>query len=62
MATSFKTYHVSYFNALRAYIESIDTIENIRAITYGTPIPEEYQSEVLKVLNAQIGASDEENT
>lgn len=62
MATSFKTYHVSYFNALRAYIESLDTIENIRAVTYGTPIPEEYQSEVLKVLNAQIGASDEENT
>lgn len=62
MATSFKTYHVSYFNALRAYIESLDTIESIRAITYGTPIPEEYQSEVLKVLNAQIGASDEEAT
>ena len=62
MATSFKTYHVSYFNALRAYIESLDTIEAIKAITYGTPIPEEYQSEVLKVLNAQIGVSDEENT
>lgn len=62
MATSFKTYHVSYFNALRAYIESLDTIEAIRAIVYGTPIPDEYQSEVLKVLNAQIGASDEENT
>lgn len=60
MATSFKTYHVSYFNALRAYIESLDTIEAIKAITYGTPIPEEYQSEVLKVLNAQIGVSDEE--
>lgn len=62
MATSFKTYHVSYFNALRAYIESLDTIESIRAITYGTPIPEEYQSEVLKVLYSQIGAANEKNT
>lgn len=62
MATSFKTYHVSYFNALRAYIESLDTIESIRALTYGTPIPEEYQSEVLKVLYSQIGAANEENT
>lgn len=60
-AMSFKTYHVSYFNALRAYIESLETIEAIRAIVYGTPIPEEYQSEALKVLNAQIGVSDEEN-
>lgn len=56
MATSFKTYHVSYFNALRTYIESLNTIENIRAITYGTPIPEEYQSEVLKMLYSQANA------
>lgn len=60
MATSFKTYHVSYFNALRAYIESLDTIESIMVVMYGTIIPEEYQSEVLKALTAQMGASDEE--
>lgn len=60
-ATSFKTYQVSYFNALRAYIEKLDTIGDIMGITYGIPIPEEYQSEVLRVLNAQIGVSNEEN-
>lgn len=48
--TQFKTYHLSYFNALKAYINSLDTIEDIAAITYGTPIPDEYKSDVLMVL------------
>ena len=59
-ATAFKTYHVSYFNALRVFIDSLETIESIKDIVYGIPIPEEYQSEVLKALNMQIGASNEE--
>lgn len=61
-ATSFKTYHVSYFNTLRAYIESLDTIDSIKNITYGIPIPEKYQSEVLEALNEQLGAGNEKVT
>lgn len=59
-ATNFKTYHVSYFNSLKAYIESMNDIESISAITYGTEIPEEYMSDVLKVLLTQIGGSTNE--
>lgn len=51
-ATQFKTYHISYFNSLKAYIESLDKIESIRAIVYGIYIPPEYQSDVLKILRA----------
>lgn len=47
-ATEFKTYHVTYFNSLKAYIEAIDNIEDISRIGYGIDIPEEYQSEILK--------------
>ena len=50
-ATQFKIYHTTYYNALKTYINALDTIEAIAAITYGTPIPEEYQSDVLKALN-----------
>lgn len=53
-ATTFKTYQVSYFNALKAYIESINTIEEISAITYGIEIPADYQSDVLKYLLSQV--------
>lgn len=49
-ATSFKTYHVTYFNSLKAYIESLDSIEDIGKIEYGVTIPEEYQSDILKEL------------
>lgn len=49
-ATAFKIYHTTYYNALKNYINSLDTIEAIAAITYGTVLPEEYQSDVLKSL------------
>ena len=49
-ATAFKIYHTTYYNALKNYINSLDTIEEIAAVTYGMPLPEEYQSDVLKSL------------
>ena len=49
-ANAFKTYHTVYFNSLKSYINSLTTIEEVSAITYGVPIPTEYQTEVLKVL------------
>ena len=49
-ATAFKIYHTTYYNALKHYINALETIEEISAIEYGTPIPEEYKSDVLKAL------------
>lgn len=49
-ATAFKIYHTTYYNALKTYINALETIEEIAAITYGVPIPDEYKSDVLKVL------------
>lgn len=56
-ATQFKTYHVSYFNALKAYIESMVDIDTIEAVVYGTEIPEEHQSDVLRVLIANMSSN-----
>ena len=50
MATELKIYNTTYYNALKIYINTLETIEEISAIVYGTPIPEEYKSTVLKVL------------
>ena len=47
---AWKTYHTTYFNALKAYINSLETIEEIDAITYGTELPEEFKSDVLRVI------------
>ena len=51
-ATAFKVYHTTYYNALKGYINALDTAEAISAIEYGTPIPEEYKSDVLRMLEA----------
>lgn len=53
-ATQYKTYHVSYFNSLKAYIESLTVIDEIKNISYGMDIPVDYQSDVLKLLNKQL--------
>ena len=49
-AQAHKNYQTTYYNSLKAYINSLDTIDAIAAITYGTPIPDEYKSDVLMVL------------
>jgi hypothetical protein len=49
-ATAFKVYHTTYYNALKGYINALDSIEAIAAIEYGTEIPDEYKSDVLKAL------------
>lgn len=53
-ATAWKLYQESYFNSLRGYIQSMTTVEEIEAVTYGMEIPTEYQTDVLRDL---IGAT-----
>lgn len=42
------TYHTTYCNSLHEWIKDCEDIETVRAIQYGAPIPEQYQSDVLK--------------
>lgn len=49
-ATKFKTYHTTYYNALKNYINSLEDPYVIANIQYGIELPEEYQSDVLKAL------------
>lgn len=43
-------YNTVYFNSLKSYIQSLNSVEEINSIYYGIEIPEEYQSEVLKTF------------
>lgn len=49
-ATAFKNYQLVYYNALKNYINALETITDISEVTYGIIIPEEYKTDVLKVL------------
>ena len=43
-------YHTTYYNSLKNYVNSLQSIEEILAVEYGIEIPVEYQSEALKEL------------
>lgn len=45
-------WHVTYYRDLRIYIRSLITKEDVKNVSYGVPIPEEYQSEPLKTMLA----------
>lgn len=49
-ATELKTYHTTYYNSLKLYIQSLNDREKIANITYGMVIPDEYASDVLATL------------
>lgn len=49
-AMDFKTFHITYHNALKTYIESLVLMDDVEKVSYGMEIPEEYQTEVLKII------------
>ena len=53
-ANLFKTYHVSYFNSLKTYINSLRSMDKIASISYGSDIPKKYQSEVYIALKSEL--------
>lgn len=53
-ATAFKTYQTSYFNSLKNWIMSVESINAMGQISYGDIIPEEYRSDVLNELMTQV--------
>lgn len=46
-ATAFKTYHTTYYNSLKNWIMSMDSIADVGAVSYGDMIPPEYCSDIL---------------
>ena len=57
-AMAYVTWHVTYFRDLRIYIDSMQDKDSVEAVVYGTDIPAEYQSEVLKDLIAAQAESE----
>ena len=58
-ATAHKTFHVTYFNSLKVYINALEDMTTISAVQYGMEIPEEYQSDILKSLYASMSGEQE---
>ena len=52
-ANALRIYETTYFNNLKSYINTLQTIEEISSITYGTHIPYEYQTDAFKALGGK---------
>ena len=57
--TLFRTYHITYFRDLRIYVNSLSDADDVNAIEYGSVIPDEYKSDVLKSIETQMGLASE---
>lgn len=55
-ATVFKTYHTSYYNSLKNWVMSMESITEVGNVVYGAEIPSEYCSEVLLELMQKLSA------
>lgn len=56
-AMQYVSYHVTYFRDLRIYINSLEEKEDVEQAVYGMPLPEEYQSDILKDMHAVMEGS-----
>lgn len=57
---SHRTYHTTYYNSLKQYINSLTDITEISEIEYGVEIPKEYCSEIMVSLISELEESEDE--
>ena len=52
--TVYKSYHITYFRDLRIYMNSLTNISDINCIEYGSAIPDDFKSDVLKNIEDRM--------
>ena len=56
-ATAHKLEHTTYYNHLAAWVRRCETAEELEAITYGVPLPEDLEANMAAVLDATVGGT-----
>lgn len=60
-ATAFKTYHTTYYNSLKNWVMSMNSIAEVGAVKYGDIVPEKYCSDILiGIINANLESDSNE--
>lgn len=57
-ATEHRIYHTTYFNSLKNWIMSLNSISEVGAIKYGATIPSKYHSEVFEKMLSDNSDTD----
>lgn len=55
VATEYKTYHTTYYNSLKNWIMSMESIADVGAVKYGDTVPSEYCSDILIGITSDMG-------
>lgn len=55
VATEYKTYHTTYYNSLKNWIMSMESIADVGAVKYGDTVPPEYCSDILIGITSDMG-------
>lgn len=50
-ATAHKTYHTTYFNHLKTWINRCETAEEVTAITYGSALPDDLKASIDAIMS-----------
>ena len=56
-ATAHKLEHTTYYNHLAAWVRRCETVEELAAITYGAPLPEDLEANMAAVLDTAVGGT-----
>ena len=57
-ATAHKLYHTTYYNHLAAWVRRCETVEEVAAVTYGAPLPEDLAANMAEILAAAGGGGN----
>ena len=57
-ATAHKLYHTTYYNHLAAWVRRCESMEQVRAVTYGAELPGDLAEHMARVLATAGGGSD----
>ena len=57
-ATAHKLYHTTYYNHLAAWVRRCESVEQVRAVTYGAELPGDLAEHMAGVLATAGGGSD----
>lgn len=61
-ATAHKTYHTTYFNHLKTWINRCTTVDEVNAITYGVTLPDDLLTSLNNIVEAMQQLLASENT
>lgn len=57
-ATAYKSYHIAYYHCLCVWVDALEDIPSVAAVSYGNVVPESYRNAYLLKYATALGVTD----